>query len=144
MADKGRRRVVGRLGRPLGGCEHGVALPNARGRITSKDEPWELAGQIAAGKGGGRWRVSWWAWVGESECLEKGFQRRGISIFEKAEGRLCEALKRLSPSLPFSLLRNTTLTLAGQRGYGSAGPCNLRPLTGQTTKLKRSQQTAQD
>lgn len=47
---------MGRQGRPLGGCEHGVALPNARGRITSKDKPWELAGQIAAGRGLGETR----------------------------------------------------------------------------------------
>lgn len=50
LADKRKQGVVGRQGRPLGGCEHGVALPNAQGRITSKDKPWELAGQIAAGR----------------------------------------------------------------------------------------------
>lgn len=32
-----------------GRCEHEVALLNAQGRITSKDKPWELAGQIAVG-----------------------------------------------------------------------------------------------
>lgn len=50
-----------------GRCEHEVALLNAQGRITSKDKPWELAGQIAVGgKEGGRWMVwggpnSWWS-----------------------------------------------------------------------------------
>lgn len=57
LADKRRCRRVGRLGRPLRGCDYGVALPNAWGQITSKDKPWELAGQIAAEKEGERERL---------------------------------------------------------------------------------------
>lgn len=50
LADKGRCRVVDWLRRSLRGCEHRVELPNTQGWITSKGKPWELAGQIAAGK----------------------------------------------------------------------------------------------
>lgn len=52
-----------------GRCEHEVALLNARGRIISKDKPWELAGQIAVGgkesgwvgvlRGGGGLKSRW-------------------------------------------------------------------------------------
>lgn len=70
---------MGRLGRPLGGCEYGVAVPNAWGRITSKDKPWELAGQIAAGKEGGererlRGQKAGGGWFETSECLKKSSQ----------------------------------------------------------------------
>lgn len=50
-----------------GRCEHEVALLNAQGRITSKDIPWELAGQIAVGGkevgglGGGGTLNLWWS-----------------------------------------------------------------------------------